>query len=491
MEGGGRRETFEKVPFLPPHKTLPPNLQQAYTSAMASYKHFGPLALPVISFALVIAFGATLLALPMSCQGEAIPFVDALFMATSAVCVTGLSVVDMSTNFSLVGQSIILVLIQLGGLGITTYTSLIFILWRKRVSIIDRLAVGQALLHDTSFDLKSFLLRLVGIVVFIEACGAFLLMLFGQSESGDTMTYFAAIFHSISAFCNAGFSLFSGNLMSFQDNMGVNIIFMVLIVLGGLGFSVIDEGISLTADIVRRRKHKGLSRYARLVLSTSFFLIVGGATTFWCIEISRGHAHISGVDFILPALFQSISARTAGFNTMDFSLISDAGLLILIFLMFIGGSPGSCAGGIKTTTFRVLCGFVSAQFKGRSQIVLHDRAVDKNARNKALTLFIFSTLAIVLGVTILTLSIDIDAINATMGPSSRFTFMDMLFETISAFATVGLSTGLTAHLDMAGKLCITCLMFIGRLGPMWLLTTLQSLQSEPQYRWPETDMPIG
>lgn len=471
---------------------------------MASYKHFGPLALPVVSFALVIVLGAILLTLPMSCKGETVPFVDALFMATSAVCVTGLSVVDAGTSFSLVGQSIILVLIQLGGLGITTYTSLIFMLWRRRVSILDRLAVGQALLHDSSFDLKSFLIRVVGIVFVIEASGACLLMLFGQ-DAGENMTWFAAIFHSISAFCNAGFSLFSNNLMSFQDNMGVNIIFMLLIVLGGLGFSVIDESISLTADIVRRWRHKGvsgpqqralgpkksLSRHARLVLSTSFFLIIGGALIFWAVEIMRGHSHIDHLDFVLPALFQSISARTAGFNTIDFSLISDAGLLIIIFLMFIGGSPGSCAGGIKTTTFRVLCGFVSAQFKGRSQIVLHDRAVDKNSRNKALTLFIFSTLAIVMGITILTLSMDIDAINAKLGPNSRFTFMDMLFETISAFGTAGLSTGLTPHLDMAGKICITCLMFIGRLGPMWLLTTLQSLQSDPKFRWPETDMPIG
>ncbi len=462
---------------------------------MTSYKHFGPLALPVISFALVIVLGAILLSLPMSSVGAPVSFVNALFTATSAVCVTGLSVVDTGTTFSIVGQSIILVLIQLGGLGITTYTSLIFILWRRRVSITDRLAVGQALLHDTSFDLKRFLVRMVKIVFIIEASGALLLMLLGQGDdqmgTGMGMDWYAAIFHSISAFCNAGFSLFSSNLMDFQENLGVNAVIMFLIIVGGLGFSVIDEGISLGKAMVRRRKHKGLSRYARLVMSTSLFLVVAGTAVFWLIEVSRGHSHMSGLDFALPALFQAISARTAGFNTIDFGLISDAGLLILIFLMFIGGSSGSCAGGIKTSTFRVLCGFVSAQFKGHDQIILHGRAVDIHARNKALTLFIFSVLAIVIGVTILTITTDVEQLGAAKGLHRHFTFMDMFFETVSAFATVGLSTGLTPHLDLSGKLCITCLMFIGRLGPMWLLTTLQSLQSEPKYRWPETDMPIG
>lgn len=459
---------------------------------MASYKHFGPLALPVVSFALVILLGAILLSLPMSSQGEPVSFVNALFTATSAVCVTGLSVVDTGTSFSLVGQNIILVLIQLGGLGITTYTSLIFILWRRRVSITDRLAVGQALLHDTSFDLRTFLVRVVGIVVIIELCGAALLMCFAQGDgSGNTpdMTLYAALFHSISAFCNAGFSLFSNNMMSFQDNWGVNIVLMLLITLGGLGFSVIDEGLIIIKAMVLRRKHRPLSRHARLVLATSLFLIVSGALALWAIEVSHGSA--SGNTFILPALFQSISARTAGFNTIDFSHLSDASLLIIIFLMFIGGSPGSCAGGIKTTTFRVLCGFVSAQFKGREQIVLHDRAVDHNSRNKALTLFIFSILAIVIGVTLLTLTTTPKSLVATQGDGLNVTFMDLFFEVVSAFGTAGLSTGITPHLTVAGKLGITCLMFIGRLGPIWLLTTLQSLQTETKYRWPEADTPIG
>lgn len=445
---------------------------------MAYHKHFGPLALPVLSFASVILVGALILASPVSSQGESVAFVDALFTATSAVCVTGLSVVDTGTSFSLFGQIVILVLIQLGGLGITTYTSLIFFLWRRRVSITDKLAVGQALLHDPSFDLGTFLQRVVSVVLCIELTGAALLIV----TSHGRMDWFSALFHAISAFCNAGFSLFTNNLMGFRDNLGVNLVIMSLIILGGIGFSVLDECL-----IAVRHRRKKLSRHARLVLSTSAMLVLGGAATLWLIEITRHAAQVAPVDLLLPALFQSVSARTAGFNTINFALVSDAGLLIIIFLMFIGGSPGSCAGGIKTTTFRLLCGFVTAQFKGRTQIVLMDRAVDISSRNKALTLFLFSTLTVVAGVTVLTLTSDA----SSLGSEGQFTFMDLLFETVSAFGTVGLSTGVTPYLSVSGKLCITLIMFVGRLGPMWLLTTLQSLQTEPKYRWPETDMPIG
>lgn len=446
---------------------------------MVYHKNFTPLALPVVSFAFVIIAGAILLTLPISSQQHSVSFVDALFTATSAVCVTGLTVVDTGTTFSLFGQIVILILIQLGGLGITTYTSLIFFLWRRRVSITDRLAVGQALLHDTSFDLGAFLLRITRVVLCIELAGAALLML----ASPHKIDFYSAMFHAVSAFCNAGFSLFSNNLMAFESAWGVNIVIMLLIILGGIGFSVIDECIA----ILRRKKNKRLSRHAKLVFSTSALLIFGGALFFWLIEITRSTSTATAGDFLLPALFQSVSARTAGFNTINLGLVSDAGLLIIIFLMFIGGSPASCAGGIKTTTFRVLYGFVTAQFKGRNQIVIHDRAIDATSRNKALTLFIFATLTVVMGVTVLTLTTD----TKTLEPYGQFNFMDMLFETVSAFGTVGLSTGLTPYLNTAGKLCITLIMFVGRLGPMWLLTTLQSLQTEPKYRWPEMDIPIG
>lgn len=445
---------------------------------MAYHKHFGPLALPVLSFAAVILAGAVLLTLEACGTGKAVSFVDALFTATSAVCVTGLAVVDTGATYSTMGQMVILALIQLGGLGITTYSSLIFFLWRRRVSITDRLAVGQALLHDPSFHLGTFLQRVVVVVLCIEFSGAAALFIFGEGR----IDVYAAIFHAISAFCNAGFGLMPDNLVSFRDNVGVNATIMLLIIFGGLGFSVLDECLSALRDRSVR-----LSRHSRLVLRTSVLLIVGGAAAIWCIEAWRSGNGMSRADLVLPALFQSVSARTAGFNTIDLGAVTHTTLLVIIFLMFVGGSPGSCAGGIKTTTFRVLAGFVTAQFKGRRQIILMDRAVDRATIEKALTLFLFATLTVVGGVTILTLTTD-----AVVDPSApRFDFIDLLFETVSAFGTVGLSTGVTPHLTTGGKLCITLIMFVGRLGPLWLLTTLQSLQTEPKYRWPEMDMPIG
>lgn len=445
---------------------------------MAYHKHFGPLALPVLSFALVILVGAFLLTLDACSTGAPVSFVDALFTATSAVCVTGLTVVDTGTTFSTPGQGVILMLIQLGGLGITTYSSLIFFLWRRRVSITDRLAVGQALLHDPSFHLGTFLQRVVVVVLCIELAGAVLLYV----STDGRMDWYASVFHAISAFCNAGFGLLPDNLSSYRDHVGVNFTIMALIIFGGLGFSVLDECLT----VLRERKSR-ISRHSRLVLRTSAMLVIGGAAAIWLAETMRSPTGTARLDLLLPSLFQSVSARTAGFNTIDLGAISDTALLVIIFLMFIGGSPGSCAGGIKTTTFRVLSGYVTAQFKGRRQIILMDRAVDGATIEKALTLFLFAALTVVGGVTVLTLTTN----TSTAPGVPHFDFIDLLFETVSAFGTVGLSTGVTPHLTTGGKLCITLIMFVGRLGPMWLLTTLQSLQTEPKYRWPEMDLPIG
>ena len=446
-----------------------------------------PLILPVYSFAATILAGAALLYMGVShapsVGEEGLSFVDALFTATSAVCVTGLTVVDTGSTFSQTGQWIILLLIQLGGLGIMTYSSLLLFLLRRRVSLTDRLAVGQALMHDASFHLGRFLYRLVRTIVCIELAAACLLYIFAPTGMGA----FGALFHAVSAFCNAGFGLRPDNLMPWQEHTGVSLVIMFLIVVGGIGFSVIDELLGAARTKLSGKPYRPLSRHTRLVLSTTAFLIVVGAALIWLAEYFSDYTGLTPTGLVLPAFFQSVTCRTAGFNTMDISRLTDFTLMVMICLMFVGGSPGSCAGGIKTTSFRVLAGFVEAQLRGRRQNVLLGRAVDAATQSKALTLFLFAIIVVTVGTMVLSLT------EGGMAPHThtRFQQLDLMFEVVSAFGTVGLTTGVTPHLSVPGKLLITLLMFIGRIGPVWLLATLQHLQSEPKFRWPEVDYPIG
>lgn len=443
-------------------------------------KYLSPFVLPVVAFGITILIGSFLLQATSILPGG-LPWIDALFMSTSAVCVTGLATVDTGTAFSREGHWVLLALIQMGGLGIMTYSSLVFYLWRQRVSLTDRLAVGQALLHDPSFHLGNFLVRMVRMVLLIELVGA----LWMYALEPEVMGPFGALFHAVSAFCNAGFSLFPDSLVRWNHSPGMNVVIMLLITLGGIGFAVIDECIMLLrgTDIGLR----GLSYPARLVLSTSAFLTVGGAVLIFVSELFGGTQNGTIAQTALSSLFQSVTCRTAGFNTLDIANMTNVSLMIMIFLMFIGGSPGSCAGGIKTTTLRVLWSFMVAQFRGRAQIVVGNRAVHSMNLNKTFALFFTAACSVLLATLLLSISEGGDVPHQMV----RGQLMDYIFETTSAFATVGLSTGITATLSATGKLCLTFLMFVGRIGPIWLLTALQQMQSEVRYRWPEGDMPVG
>lgn len=451
---------------------------------MGYRKAFGPLTWPVILFALVILLGTALLASPMCWQaGRSVPVVDALFLATSAVCVTGLATLDVGTVLNGHGLLVLLLLIQLGGLGITTYTSLVFLLLRHKVPFTDRTAVSQALLKDSEFDLAGFLRQVVLLVVFIELSGAVALYL------ADPVVFhpFSALFHSISAFCNAGFGLLPTNLITLQDNIAVNSIIMTNIIVGGIGFSVLRECLSVLRAKMRGKKAR-LGRYSKLVISTSAGLVFGGAALIWAIEVLRPDPVASGGTLALAALFQSVSARTAGFCSVDMTTLTDASLLMLVVLMFIGGSPGSCAGGIKTTTFRVLVGFIYAQLRGDKQIVIGQRAVHADALTRALTLFFFS--AVTICVSVLLLSLTENGLTAA-GSQSQVSLLAILFEVVSALGTVGLSMNLTPELSVGGKIIITLNMFIGRVGLIALLVALQSFRSTRNYEYPSVYTPIG
>jgi trk system potassium uptake protein TrkH len=447
---------------------------------------FPPISLPIYFFGIVIFIGTVSLHSSFShLAAKNVGWLDALFTATSATCVTGLSVIDIGTSFSFTGLIVILCLIQVGGLGIMTFTGLFFYLLRRRISLTDRIAIGQSILHDPSFKIGSFLKQLVLWTLITELVGAALIYFLDPQG----FPVFSAIFHAISAFCNAGFSLHPDSLVAWRASWGINFVVMLLIVIGGIGFSVMVESqMWLTANFLRTvENNKTMSWYTKIVLKTTLFLIIAGFIALFLTESLGTHRNIPWSEKILSALFQSVTCRTAGFNTLDIYHMTSVSLLFMMILMFIGGAPGSCAGGIKVTSFRVLVAFVIGEFKGRKQTVIGKFAVTDDTLNRTLLLTVFAML-ILLCATIL--------LNITEGaniphPETRGLSLEILFEAISAFGTVGLSTGLTPKLSPWGKMIISILMFVGRLGPMVFLAAIHSYQEKKFYTWPKENLLIG
>ena len=451
-------------------------------------RHFflHPLFLPVLFFAVTILLGACLLHLDVSHGGAAFSWINALFTATSATCVTGLAVVDTGSFFTPFGQGVILVLIQIGGLGIMTLTSLAFYLMRQRVSLTDRIAVGQNLLYDAEFNLGRFLIGIVALTFAIELIGAGLLFLMVP----ETLSFSNALFHSISAFCNAGFSLYPDSLMHWQSNIPVNLIFIILIVLGGLGFSVLAEtGGWFINRLSWRRKHRfrQLAWYAKVVLSTSFVLLIGGWIVLFFTESIGYQEQVPLKTALVTSLFQSATCRTAGFNTVDIGSMSNVSLMIMMFLMWVGGAPGSTAGGIKVTTLRVLTSFYRSQIMGRKQAVIGAIAVNRATVNKALVLTLFSLTLLACSILLLHLTER----GGVLHPQSRSMVLEIAFEVTSALGTAGLSMGMTGMLSFLGKCIIIILMFVGRLGPLIFLALMQEFQSEEVFYRPEGNLLIG
>ena len=428
-----------------------------------------------------------MLGLPVSwADGQTVSAIDACFLSTSAVCVTGLSPVDIGAVLSPFGKGVLLCLIQTGGLGVMTYTSIIFLLWRNNVPFNSREAVSQALLWG-DFSIAAFLRQVLGLVFGIEAVAALLLWLY------DPVFFypFSAIFHSISAFCNAGFGLSTTNLALFRDDVAVNAIIAGSVILGGIGFGVLREFLGICTGGRMGAPVRRLSRYSRMVVKTSLMLIVVGWASMFAIEFFRGnvpHTAEGCFDLGITMFFHSVVARTAGFSTIDFALVSDATLLVLIALMFIGGAPGSCAGGIKVVTFRVLAGYIAAQFRGDSQIVLEGRGVSAENVSRALTLFFAYSMLV--GISVFLLAITEGDVIAGAG-SQAASFLRLLFEEVSALGTVGLSVNLTQDLSSAGKGIIIFNMFAGRVGILSLLMAVQSLRSKKAYSVAEAQLPIG
>jgi trk system potassium uptake protein len=427
--------------------------------------------------------GALLLCLPIATRSGRIPWIDAIFTATSALSVTGLTVVDTESTYTLFGQIVILLLIQFGGLGIMTFAVWIFAATGWRVSVLQRCFIQDTYASDPTVDMKRLLYFIISFVLTVELLGAVLLMISLWGELSPGRNCYFALFHSISAFCNAGFALFPDNFVVYQGNVLLNLTIAFLIIFGGIGFPVFFELLSWARKPTRTR----LSLHTRIVLQTTLILIVGGMILIWLFERNTALAAMSIPKQFLASFFQSVTCRTAGFNTVRFDLLNNATLMICIVLMFIGASPGSCGGGVKTTSAATLVIVLWNRLCGRDTNRVHRSSITASAVSKTISVVIVSALFIV---SILCCLLMTDIGHAAR-EQSRGIFLEYLFETVSAFGTVGLSMGLTPRLDTAGKALITLTMFTGRVGILTLVYLFAQQKAPPRYEYAEENIMIG
>lgn len=412
----------------------------------------------LISYLVAILTGALLLYLPFSTTSGQIGLIDSLFTAASAVCVTGLIVVDTGSYFTLTGQLVILMLIQLGGLGIMTISVSLFLFMGKRVPLKHRLAMQDVFAHTPRRDIYDLVKSIVAFTALAESLGAVLLFLHFSGDYPMGRALYLAAFHSISAFCNAGFSLFADSMVAYRGSVLLNATMGGLIVLGGIGFPVVYE---FYLRMRQRQNNNGrMSVHARVVLLTTLSLILSGMILFAFAERGRlGLSFWSG-EYWMSALFQSITARTAGFNTVDIASLSTSTLAFLIFLMFFGASPGSCGGGIKTTTLAMLGLYSISRLKGHQHLNIFKKTIPKDITGRSISLFVLSVVIVSLVLFGILLLEEGSGRRLEEGRA----FLAHLFEVVSAFGTVGLSMGVTSGLSGGAKCLIIAQMLIGRLG---------------------------
>ncbi|WP_435163036.1 TrkH family potassium uptake protein [Paenibacillus glycanilyticus] len=431
----------------------------------------------IFGFALLIVVGAILLALPVSsASGNSIGWIDALFVATSAVCVTGLSVVDVPSTFTTFGELVILVLIQIGGLGFMVFGVLFAILIGKKIGLRERLLIQQSINSYSPQGVVRLALNIFLIALVIESLAALVLAIRWSGEYGTARAIYYGIFHAVSAFNNAGFALWSDSLMRYVGDPTVNIVITLLFIFGGLGFTVI-------LDLLKKRNWKDLSLHSKIVLTTNAILIVSGTVWILCMELLNPETFglLSWPERLWASYFQGVVTRTAGFNSIDLAAMLPASQLFMIVLMFIGGSSGSTAGGIKTNTFAVLIMSVLAIVRGREDVVIYKRRLATDFILRALAVIIISLGVVLVCAILLTIT----------ERHTDHNFMDILFEATSAFGTVGMTLGLTSKLTFAGKLVIIATMFIGRLGPLTMAYAMTRSSNKQYYRYPEEKLMIG
>jgi len=447
--------------------------------------HLGPAQMLTFSFIILICGGTFLLMLPEMTTGHAIRLVDALFTATSASCVTGLIVVDTATYFTLKGQIIIMLLIQLGGLNIISFATFFATFYRQSPGIKYQSLMKDFLSVDAFSDTKMLLRRIFSFSLIIEAIGCvFIYFLWGDQIvfKTDQQRWFFSLFHAISSFNNAGFSLFTNGLYEpvIRTSYFLHLTIAVLIFLGGIGFLALQDMLSIRS--IRDRMRNPWRKFAvntRVVLITSVFLICFGALVFYLLERNNTLKGLGVLGTIITCIFQAVTPRTAGFNTVDFTQLVNPTLIFLMFLMFVGASPGSTGGGIKTTTFAVLIKSVITTITGRKSLEFFRQSIKEEAVSKAYAIVLFSLLLTLVSSFFLTIT------------EKNISFIRLLFEEISAFGTVGLTTGVTPLLTEAGKAIIIASMFIGRIGTLTLALTLSKRAPYTKYKYSTANLQIG
>jgi trk system potassium uptake protein TrkH len=429
----------------------------------------------------LIVVGTVLLRLPVAATASPLSWLDALFTATSAVCVTGLIVVDIPVDLTLFGQLVVLMLIQIGGLGYMAITTVVAVALGKQLTLQERLTLQEALNVQTMEGLVRFALTVFKLTLAIELAAAAVLAARWIPEFGFWRGTYYGVFHAVSAFNNAGFALFSDSLIPYRADWVINGVITALIIAGGLGFVVLSE--------LRhyRRRPARLSMHTRLVLTVTAILIVGGTLALYMLEVRnpRTLAQLPAGEGALAAYFQAVSARTAGFNTLDIGAMTPAGLFVVLVLMFIGASPGGTGGGVKTTTFAITVAALWATVRGAEEPSLFRRRLPPTLVARAFFISLIAFLAL-------------NVVAAILLATERRDLLRTLFETTSAFATVGLSMGeapsplsLAGNFSPGGKLLVSAMMFMGRVGPLTLAVAVARGRPRPHIRYPEGKVLIG
>ncbi|MDD3049795.1 MAG: TrkH family potassium uptake protein [Candidatus Cloacimonetes bacterium] len=446
-----------------------------------------PAMLVLLSFAIMIVIGTFLLMLPSATNtfdsnGSYVgstSFIDALFTATSATCVTGLIVHDTGSHFTFFGQFVILILIQIGGLGIMTISTALAIIIGQRITLRTESIMQDVTGESSRIRMVSLIKNILVLTLIVEFLGMIPLYYIFDKD------IFSAIFHSISAFCNAGFSTYSDSFMKYYNHWGLNITIMGLIILGGIGFSVLTD---VKRTISSRYGWNRLTLHSKIVIVSTFVLILIGFLVYFIFEFNKTMHDYPFHERILASLFQSVTTRTAGFNTIDNARLSFSSIFVTLFLMFIGASPGSTGGGVKTTTISVIFLAVLSILRGKEDVSAFRRKIPDETIRRVLALMAISITLLFIMIPLLLMT----GIEKTSElNNSNQAFPKIIFEAFSAFGTVGLSMGATSHLSNIGKILIIILMYFGRVGPLTLIYINSAKIRNKLYTYPEEKLGIG
>ncbi len=445
-------------------------------------RNLTPARIFVLSFAAVILAGGILLRLPFSAAKGPLRFVDALFTATSGVCVTGLVVLDVGKDLSVMGQVITVFLFQVGGLGIITFSTVFFVLMGRGISFKGRDIVQSTFLHTPRRDFLMIVKMVLWSTLIIESLGTLFLFVRFSMDFPVATALYHAVYNAISAFNNCGYSLFPDNLMSYRGDFIVNLTIMGLIVHGGIGFIVQYEVFSWY-----RGTQKKLSVHTKIVLIATAVLIVSGAFLFYLFERNHILQDVPVLTKILTSFFQSVTPRTAGFNTVDIGALTNATLLLMLVLMFIGASPGSTGGGVKTSTVTLLLMLMWSRLKGNLDVNVFNRTVPREIVSRSISIIFASAFSVAIVTSVLLI-----AGGESLSPAgSRHFFIEYLFDTVSAFGTVGLSMGVTPKLNDLQKYALILMMFAGRVGPLTLAFSLSRSVGRRGLTYAEESVMVG